>query len=95
MSSTTSEDEENQPRRCSCNCTNCEEHDNKLPHECNQGHRPSTPGLKKSFKPWKWTAMRRQIKFLERSAKNLRESLEEMRKKRKGAEEEDKEEKRE
>jgi len=74
---------ETRPLLCDCHCRNCKDHGCELPHECNHDHRVVLPSQEKTFRPWKWTVMKRQIRFLERSAKNLREGLGELRRKRK------------
>jgi len=62
-------------RECSCYCSSCRKALQLFPHPCPYGHKPKAHN---SFRPWKWMAIRRQIRFLETSARNLRLGLDGM-----------------
>ena len=59
-------------RECHCYCSSCRKALQLFPHPCPYGHRPRAHN---SFQPWKWMAIRRHIRFLEKSARNLRIGL--------------------
>ena len=70
--------EEDGAKECRCYCSSCKKAMQLFPHPCPYGHKPRAHN---SFQPWKWMAIRRQIRFLESSARNLRLGLDGMRSK--------------
>ena len=73
-----SSSEEDGAKTCRCYCSSCKKAIQLFPHPCPYGHKPRAHN---SFQPWKWMAIRRQIRFLETSARNLRIGLGGMRSK--------------